>query len=289
MKFLQSLSSENPASMDNPKLDIETIRTELVAKYRKLPALEQKIVQLFSVIYEPITRTSFADCFNGLGLKDKNKKAFTTPTLKPHIDQLVSLSLLLQERTQAPQCHPLLTEIATRDAVKAGTFEALVKAINKTIPIPLMWENGPRRFSSERQFLREVRIGLYGQDIEYIEEQFKDFYRFRFPGDHITLGEVLQNICLNPFDAEWLQTLPLELFETALISILQPSSYDLFSAEGAFALLQAHCATDQCTDFMLLLSVEQSLLRGKLQSVEGESGSDESAASGARPRLSGAG
>ena len=254
--------------MNNVSLDIAAIRTDLAEKYRKLPDLERRIVQLFSVIYEPVSRASFVDCFNSLDLKHKNRTAFTASTLKPYIDQLITLSLLLQERTQGPQCHPLLTEIATRDAVKAGTFQTLVSAINKTMPFTSMWKNGPRRFASERQFLREVRIGIYGQNLEYIKQQFEDLYRFGFPADQITLGEVLQNICLNPFDAEWLQTLSTELFEIALISILKPSAHALFQAEGAFALLQERCATDQCTDLMQIILVEQFLLRGKLKSAQ---------------------
>ncbi len=251
--------------MDNNSVNVAAIRTDLAEKYRQLPDLERKIVQLFSVIYEPISRATFTDCFNGLSLKNRNKTAFTASTLKSYIDQLISQSLLLQDRTQGLQCHPLLTEIATRDAVKAGTFQTFVNAINKAMPLIPMWKGGPRRFSGERQFLREVRIGIYAQDLEYIEQQFEDFYRFAFPTDQISLAEVLQNICLNPFDAEWIQTLSPDLSEIALISILQPSAYSLFQADGAFTLLQKSCATDQASDLMQVILVEQYLLRGQLK------------------------
>ncbi|MCG9892230.1 MAG: DEAD/DEAH box helicase [Thermosynechococcaceae cyanobacterium MS004] len=254
--------------MNNVTLNIDALRAELTEKYQKLQPLEQKIIQLFSVIYEPISRTNFVDCFNVLGIRDKNKNAFTAATLKPYIDKLINQSLLLQERTQGPQCHPLFVEIATRDALKTGTFEALVKAVETKHPVTQSWRNGPRRFTSERQFLREVRIGLYGQDIEYIEQQFEDYYKYGFPTEKITLSEVFLNVCNNPFDADWFQTLIPPLFESAIASILQSASCTLFPAEEAFELIQERSAQKNCSDFMHILLIEQCLMRGQLKLAE---------------------
>ncbi|WP_414588611.1 hypothetical protein [Scytonema sp. PCC 10023] len=50
--------------------DTARLRELLVNDYRKLPALKQKIVQLFSVIHEPLNRTSFMACLNQIGIKD---------------------------------------------------------------------------------------------------------------------------------------------------------------------------------------------------------------------------
>jgi hypothetical protein len=105
---------------------------------------------LFSVIYEPINRVTFADCFNHLGIQDKNKKIFTAATLKPYLDKLINTSLLIQGRTQGLHCNLLIVEIATRDAVETGSFAAFVKAIATAIPVPKSRRNGPRRFTSEQ-------------------------------------------------------------------------------------------------------------------------------------------
>ena len=56
--------------------EIDKVRSELIEKYNKLPALSKKIVQLFSVIYEPVNRTSFLGCLNYVGIRDENDKAF---------------------------------------------------------------------------------------------------------------------------------------------------------------------------------------------------------------------
>jgi hypothetical protein len=54
--------------------DTSKLQTQLVQAYYQLPPLDQKIVQLFSVIYEPINRTSFMACLNQIGIFDENNK-----------------------------------------------------------------------------------------------------------------------------------------------------------------------------------------------------------------------
>ncbi|MBW4629025.1 MAG: hypothetical protein KME49_26840 [Brasilonema octagenarum HA4186-MV1] len=121
--------------MTDSLADIPQQQTQLAQVYRQLPSLDQKIVQLFSVIYEPINRTSFMNCLNQTGTLDENNKPFVSKTLNRHIDKLISADLLIQESGQVLQCHPLLTEIATRDAVKAGRFEILAIAVEEKLPI----------------------------------------------------------------------------------------------------------------------------------------------------------
>jgi hypothetical protein len=159
---------------DNAKL-----RIQYLASYRKLPSLERHMRQLFSVMYEPVSRATFVECFNQTAFKDEKKKqvCFTAATLKPYIEKLLASSLLLQERGKSPQCQPLITEIATRDAVAAGYFETLVEAVHAVMPVQERWKGGGRVFLSDRQFLREVRIGIYRQDTAYIDQQVEDHYR----------------------------------------------------------------------------------------------------------------
>jgi hypothetical protein len=145
------------------------LQTRYLANYRKLPSLERYMLQLFSVIYEPISRANFVECFNQAAFKDEKKKRvyLNAITLKPYIERLLALNLLTQERGKSPQCQLLLAEIATRDAVAAGYFERLVKAVHAVMPVKERWQGGGRVFSSDRQFLREVRIGIYRQDTAY--------------------------------------------------------------------------------------------------------------------------
>ncbi|MCM2409886.1 hypothetical protein ACOWPH_12575 [Anabaena sp. PCC 7938] len=44
---------------------------------------------------------------------------------------MVIAGLLVKESKLCPECHPLLTEIATRHAIETGKFEILVAAVEE--------------------------------------------------------------------------------------------------------------------------------------------------------------
>ncbi|MFB2836217.1 hypothetical protein, partial [Floridanema evergladense] len=65
------------------KFDAATAECQQLAQaYYQLPTVEQKIIQLFAVIYEPINRTAFLTCLNQSGCRNENGKAFIDSTLK---------------------------------------------------------------------------------------------------------------------------------------------------------------------------------------------------------------
>jgi hypothetical protein len=103
-------------------VDIEKLRKQIVQRYRALPELEQRIVQLFSVIYSPINRATFLECINQTSLRNTDRKAFLSTTLRPSLESLIQAGILIQDKSQRLQCHPLLGEIATRDAITSKIF-----------------------------------------------------------------------------------------------------------------------------------------------------------------------
>jgi superfamily II DNA or RNA helicase len=251
--------------------DIEQLRRQMVDRYRALPELNQQILQLFSVIYGPVSRATFLECLNRAGIHDAKRKPFVVATLKSSLDTLIAGGFLIQEKSQGPQCQPLLSEVATRDAIKAGTFGTWVEAVEACIPIRQSWKNGPRSFSSEAQFVREVRIGLYRKDLKFIEQQFEDYYRFGFIADKVSLNEILLLVCMNPFDQDWLLSLPPEIYSTALVSILEHGAANLFPAEEALACLYDLCLETSpkiYSPVLPLLLTEQLLLRGRLEDAQ---------------------
>jgi len=255
--------------MTDSDTDPVLLRKQLVENYHKLSPPEQVIVQLFSVIYEPVSRTSFAIYLNQTGTRDKNGKPFTQQTLKPYIDQLLAAGLLFQDSGQGPQCNSLLVEIATRDAVQGGRFESLAQVVQEKLSVSTRWKGGPRYFSSERQLLREVRIGIYRQDIKFINQQLEDYYKNSSPKDKLSLNQIYQRVCNNPFDPTWLRTLPQELYESVLVSILNDSMLELTPADPAFALLQEDCAQSRKgSNLQRILLTEQLILRGRCKEAQ---------------------
>lgn len=252
------------STMTDSDADTAKLQTQLAQAYRQLPHLAQKIVQLFSVIYEPINRTSFMGCLNQTGALDENNKPFVTKTLSRHIDGLLAAGLLVQSSGQGPQCHPLLTEIATRDAVQAGRFEILTTAVESKLPIRNHWQNGARIFQSERQLIREVRIGLYRQDPNFINKQIEDYHKYSHSKDKISIDKIFEQVYNNPFDADWFRTLPQGLYESGISNILLNAAVKCSPAEEVLALLEKECSTPggHCSDYLQLILTEQLLLRG---------------------------
>ena len=247
--------------------DLEQSRLQLVTVYRKLPSLEQVMVQLFSVIYEPVSRSLLLSCWNHLAASDRDIKTLIASTIKPYIDRLLELGVLVQQSGTGPQCHPLLTEIATRDAVQANRFERLVEAVQKGFPVPRRWKDGPISFGTDRQLIREIRIGLYRKDIKFINKQLEDYYKYTYQKEKLSLDDIYQQICNNPFDATWFRTLPTDLYNSALVSILNASMLDLTPASAPLTLLEEDVAKagKQSSILQLVVLIEQLLLRGRLQ------------------------
>jgi superfamily II DNA or RNA helicase len=256
--------------MNDSYADAVKLRLQLVENYRQLPPLEKQIVQLFSVIYESVNRASFALCWNQTQVGNNNGKHFTSPSLKPYIDRLLDAGVLVQHSGQGPQCHPLLVEIATRDAVQAGRFETLAKVVQERLPVSKHWKDGPPYFSSDRQLIREVRIGIYRHDIKFINQQLEAYYKTSYPKNKIAIDQIYQQVCNHPFDPAWFRSLPQELYESALASILNHSILYLTPADEAFALLEEDCGGQgkQRSCLQYVLFVEQSILRGRLQSAQ---------------------
>lgn len=226
------------------------------------------MLQLFSVIYEPISRASFMVCLNLVGETDAKGKAFTNAALKPYIDRLLALGLLVQNSGQGPQCNPLLVEVSTRDAIQSNRFETFAKVVQEKLPISTRWKNGPRYFTSENQFIREVRIGIYRKNVKFIHQQLEDYYKYSYQTDKISLTEIYQLVCNNPFDATWFRTLPQEMYQGAIASILTTSVADLIPAQDAFELLREDCAKPDTPDVLRVLLIEQLILRGHLADAQ---------------------
>ncbi|HEY9657376.1 MAG TPA: hypothetical protein V6C65_02845, partial [Allocoleopsis sp.] len=221
--------------------DTEKVRALLAKTYATLPPIEQLIVQLCSVLYEPVARVVVVACFNYLTALDRQDITFTNTSIKPYFDRLLRAGVFIQQSGYGAQCHPLLTEIATRDAIRQGRFERLVQATEKGSPMPKRWKNGPYAFNTDRQLLRAVRIGIYRNNVPQINQYLEDYYKYSYQSDKISIDEIYQQVCNNPFDPEWFSTLSHELYEHALLSIINYSLLELTPADEAFSLLQQTC------------------------------------------------
>jgi hypothetical protein len=253
--------------------DIETARQNLVKKYQQLPDLEREMLQLYSVIYAPVGKKQFLDCLNAYIKGDKQRKTFTNATLTPHLNSLLNKTLLVPQSGMGQMCSPLIVEIATRDTIRNGTFEAMVKVAQERLPLRTSeWNKNLQFFVNEEQFLREVRIGLYRLDWDYVNKQFDIYYRNIFSPVQISLTEIFELVFNNPFDRDWFVTLKKnpEFYEIGLVNLCISSLMTLTPANEAFALLDEECRNPKSdiTEVGQMIWLEQLLTRGQLKAAE---------------------
>ena len=257
--------------MPSPEIEIDSLRQQYYQEYQQLPKIRQQIVRLYSVIYEPVNRSKFLMCLDALGEKNKQNKGFVSATLKPHLEYLLDKELLVQEWGKSPQCNPLIAELATRDAIAEGTWEDMVRVANIHLPIQTRYNSKDARvFNSVEQLIREVRIGIYRQDLEFVWRQLECYQKYSYYPEPIQLDDLLNLLLNNPFDPDWFSQLPQELYESGLISILLNSVIYLSPAESAFSVLQAegNKSDGRCSDRLRLLLVEQLILRDDLTTAK---------------------
>jgi hypothetical protein len=252
---------------------VEQERSSLVRKYDSLSELERQLLQLYAVIYAPVSKKDAISCINAYGRARGQQRSLKNKDLTAHINSLIQKQVLLTQGGQGQFCHPLLVEIVTRDAVRDGVFEAIVKVVEQQLPIPTVpWNKSLRHYASEQQLLREVRIGLYLFDWDYVKEQLEIYQRTLFARPEISLSEIFELVCNNPFDRDWFLTLKQDqdLFEAGLANLCIDSLMTLTPAAGPFALLHEECSRpdSDASDMLRLIWVEQLLTRGRLSEAE---------------------
>ncbi len=254
------------------KNPLEQERAALVRKYESLDEQDLELLRLYSVVYAPIGTNKMLDCstvyFQLIDYPVLSKKELTS-----RVNSLLRQQLLVSQGGLGQQCHPLIVEIVTRDAVRDDVFEALVKAVEKQLPVGTApWNRNLRHYNSEQELLREVRIGLYRCNWDYVEEQLEIYQRNIFFRSHISLSEIFELICNNPFDRDWFLTLKRDqdLFEAGLANICIDSLMMLHPAEEPFELLHEECsrADSNASEMLRLIWVEQLLARGRLIEAE---------------------
>ncbi len=254
-----------------PVSEATQFRQQLNQIYQKLSAPRRQIIRLFSVAYEPVSRSLFLKCLNALNVKQENGNAFNSSALRKHLEYLLKQKLLIQKQGKSPQCNPLIAEIASRDAIKAGVWSEMVEVIETHVPISsYYYSNEARTFTSLEQLLREVRIGIYRQDLKFIQRQLECYQKYGYSREKIKLEEILVFLVDNPFESHWFNKLPQELYELGLASLLLDSVMNLTDAEEQFSLLKAEAEKQngRCADNLRLLLTEQFILRDDLESAK---------------------
>jgi len=240
------------ASADNDEL-----RRTLIAAYDAASPLEQALLQLLSIIYDGVPKTTLAECARRCDLPVFKVKGFPQPGITPILNTLLRQNLVIKTDNQL-NCHILLAEEATHQAVQAGHFEPMLKALqdlrrgfdSKDYPY----------FHSYQHGLRQLRIAFYRGDMARIPRILEICER-NFSRDFAQYPPWLL-IFNNPFDPDRLRALPDDLLGEALATIFTAAVRHLEPADAVIALAEKLLAENRCADLARYYLGEQALLRG---------------------------
>ncbi|WP_017295787.1 DEAD/DEAH box helicase [Geminocystis herdmanii] len=249
--------------MLNSYINPSEIRQQLTKTYQQLPSTQKKMVQLFSIIYAPISRSSFVLCLRSLEIRDDRNAYFTLTTLQPYYDKFTKLNLITQGQIdKSPQCNPLLAEIATRDAIKEGWFNDVVKTLKTQLTPKDKYTL--YRGQNSAYFLQLFRIHLYLGDVDGMLDEYDRYYQYNGGHPSLSWSDVVLTIGNNPFDGEWLKNQPLKLYEEIISGIIFESENKLIPAGDAFQVFLDECLEGgkNQSDYLLMLLSQQLLLQG---------------------------
>ena len=236
-------------------------RDRLMAVYERLSPLEQALMQLCSIIYEPVDAATVMKCFRQTGLSFPEARVKSLVELEACLDRLQTLKLL-NRRFQCPEA---IVEVCSRQAMnipaapeplpklpgpgpgkssRVGTRSApppsanrfqLMARIVQEHTAPGYWFGSSGGTNYCHRLMRNLRIGIYTQDLSLVRRSHDQLHASC--EDSYGHPDPVIRICNNPFDADWFSTLPKELQKHILPSMLFQTPFSLESDAEVLAYL----------------------------------------------------
>jgi superfamily II DNA or RNA helicase len=255
--------------LDQPQSMPDQKQQKKVSNYFQLSEQERGVLQIFAVLYESMAKTRFVDLFSPSPLLDDETGSRIQPdALKKLLARLTRAGFLVTNKRKQLQCSDDIVEVATRETIELGLFKHLVKTTLQAVPLPKE-QFGYRRFDNSRQLMRQARIYLYSNDIKQLLKLIETNPKSITWRPNISLADVCDQVVNNPFDADWLITIPATFAIPCLDYILRETFSNLEPADAAFALLhrqwQSGIYRSGQAGWVL---TEQLLLRGDLTEAE---------------------
>lgn len=251
--------------MDSPAA---ASQKKLRETYAALSSTRQTIVQLFALLYQPTNLESALKCWQLiLGPKPWPLEATTLAFFTIEIQKIKSVDVLVQAHRKGVICPRLLVDIAIRDAIKQGNFDKLAAAIAQVLPVLPRYSGSKFLALTDHQHaLREIRIAIYQQNRDRISLVMESLEHVFWQAS-LDFQDVFFDICCNPFDRDWIQSLSPEFYAIAMVLLLSRSIGGFLPIEGLFELLEDTCESaaeiDAEIDMGLqILYAEQLLFRG---------------------------
>ena len=191
-----SMASSSPATRSTAENARDSVDLQTVAA---LPAGEQLLLQLISVIYEPVSAAFLTKCLAALDPPPVANRRLGEGDVSEMVARLRRKGLLNSKN----QCPPVLAEQLTRQAVANRRFRRFAALVEKGAPVDYMHGKWVTRCW---RALRQFRIGVYAQDFDRLDEALAFLEGSCRPHLHTDPPAVL--VTAGAFDPVWFGSLP---------------------------------------------------------------------------------
>ena len=191
-----SMASSSPATRSTAENARDSVDLQTVAA---LPAGEQLLLQLISVIYEPVSAAFLTKCLAALDPPPVANRRLGEGDVSEMVARLRRKGLLNSKN----QCPPVLAEQLTRQAVANRRFRRFAALVEKGAPVDYMHGKWVTRCW---RALRQFRIGVYAQDFDRLDEALALREGSGRPHLHTDPPAVL--VTAGAFDPVWFGSLP---------------------------------------------------------------------------------
>ena len=222
------------------------------------------LLQLLSVIYEPVTITPLLRCVKALNWTQDSGIQHTNKSLKLLLGEL-KRKKRIDESGSSYSCKLFIIEEISRQAVDEDVFNDMAKAVQECIPLYSGWnELVPKNWE---QAVREVRIGAY-QGSERKTVLAVRNCKAHFPYNEV--DEIFYRIFFEKFDANLLSRLPEKLLTSVFVAAANSASSNYSNNDEAIEwLLNKHRSKKDSLPIGLVYFLSTALLlKGDIAKVE---------------------
>ncbi|MBF0467151.1 MAG: DEAD/DEAH box helicase [Nitrospirae bacterium] len=228
--------------------------------YRQLSSLEKTVLQMLSIIYEPVNIATIEKCLIASRIKDKNITDISA-NLKNVLHKLHGLEITNGTKTKFDVSSELIKNEATSQAAKDNVIGKMATAVQKVLPVREFYYNYP---SYPLRIIREIRIGFYTHDIGHVQ----DYLQLGWSDipEELNKAKVFQRIFNNPFNIFWFKTLPVKLQALALEELIEDAIANLEPLDDYQYLLAKYIEEPNREDYRYILSLLATvyMFKGKL-------------------------
>lgn len=183
-----------------------------MANYPALPSFVKTVLQLCSIIYEPVGVSTLLKCLYDSGIQTDIPRADFAKEIHPCLELLRNHKFI----NTRGQCAEDIVEIISRQAVADKNFNAMARAVKAVLPsIPVSYMTDK---SAIKRDTRDLRIALYMDDPAAFHRHLIVYYQRSSSAGQ---PHPIVKICGHPFNADWLATLPNHIQFLALHEILK--------------------------------------------------------------------